>query len=71
LKYKWATIKGVSKLAPAQSCIKQYLFDQMRSPFMEIKPTDWATALLLPTHRFKKASAEQVWRDSKKNNRSW
>jgi len=66
----WSVIQGMSKLAPAQACIKQYLFDHVKSPFMKIHPNDWATAMLLPTHKFAKASAQTVWQESAKK-RSW
>lgn len=67
---KWEMIAGVSKLAPLQACIKQYRFDAVGSPFMEIKQQDWATAMLLPTQSFKKSSASTVWKDTL-TNRKW
>jgi hypothetical protein len=66
----WSVIQGVSKLAPAQACIKQYLFDHVKSPFLKIHPNDWATAMMLPTHKFAKASAQTVWQESAKK-RNW
>jgi hypothetical protein len=66
----WQTIKGISKLAPAQACIKQYLFSHVKSAYLPIDPIDWTTAMLLPTARFQGASKEAVWRDSAKR-RSW
>lgn len=66
LKYSWALIKNVARMLPAHACIKQYLFSHVQSAFLEIKPVDWATAALLPTHRFVGATAETVWRDSRR-----
>ena len=66
----WQSLKGISKMAPAQACVKQYLFSQVKSPFLEIRPTDWTTAMLLPTARFKKQTKEQVWSQTKQR-RSW
>jgi hypothetical protein len=63
---KWETIRGMSKLAPLQACIKQYRYDHVGSPFVDIKPSDWTTTMLLPVHSFKKSSADAVWRDTKK-----
>ena len=40
---------------------KHYLNDFVRSRFIEIQPSDWDTALFLPTERFKKANKKQVW----------
>jgi hypothetical protein len=67
----WEMIKGVSTLAPAQACIKQYRIDAMRSQFIEIPPSDWATAMILPSDAFQKATNTAVWRDSKRNFRGW
>lgn len=66
LMLKWDTITRMSKLAPLQACIKQYRFDHVKSPFVDIRPTDWTTMMLLPVHSFKKAGADAVWRDTKK-----
>ncbi len=70
MKINWQSLRGISKLAPAQACIKQYLFSQVKSPFLEIRPTEWTTAMLLPTARFRKQTNEQVWQQTKKI-RSW
>jgi hypothetical protein len=66
LKFSWSLISSVSKMAPAHACIKQYLFSHVKSAFLEIKPEDWATAALLPTHRFVGATDQQVWADSRR-----
>ena len=66
LQYSWALIARVAKMSAAHACIKQYLFTHVQSSFLEIKPNDWATAALLPLHRFVGASAETVWKDSRK-----
>lgn len=70
MKISWDQIKGLSSTAPAQACIKQYRFDHVKSPFLEIMPTDWATAMLLPTHRFVGENVQQIWQESAKL-RSW
>jgi hypothetical protein len=69
MKYTWGMIKDVAKMAPAQACVKQYLFSHVKSMFMEVPPTEWATAALLPTHRFVGATQEQVWKDSRRVSR--
>lgn len=66
LKFSWSLIRAVAKMAPAHACIKQYLFSHVKSSFLEIKPNDWATAALLPTHRFVGATDQQVWADSRR-----
>lgn len=71
MKFKWETIVGMSKLAAAQDCVKQYRFDHIKSPFLKIAPNDWATAMLLPLARFVKSNQNSVWAESNKIGRSW
>jgi hypothetical protein len=66
IQYSWQMIEGVSRYRLAQPCIKQYLIEQVRSPFRKIDSTDWATAMMLPVERFVGATKEQVWADSKR-----
>lgn len=64
LKFSWSMINGVSQFAPAQACVKHYLYPHVKSQFKAVNASDWATAMLLPVEQFHKASAAQVWRDS-------
>ena len=66
IKYSWALIDGVSRFAPAEPCVKQYLSGHVRSQFRQIYSEDWATAMLLPVERFVGASKQQVWAESRK-----
>lgn len=61
LQLSWGLIKGVSKLAPAAACVKQYLWDHIRSRFLEIPMKDWYTAVLLPVEGFVKANKTTVY----------
>jgi hypothetical protein len=70
MKLNWSNLKGASKLAPAQACIKRYLFEQVKSPFMKIDPVDWTTAMLMPLARFQGQTKETVWAESARK-RSW
>jgi hypothetical protein len=71
MKISWGQIQGLAGTALAQACIKQYRFDHVRSPFLEIKPTDWATAMMLPCHRFVGAPTISIWQQSSTLNRTW
>ena len=66
LKYSWQLIDGMSRFAPAQPCIKQYLIANVKTQFRQVNSDDWATAMLLPVERFVGASKQQVWADSQK-----
>lgn len=66
IKYSWELINGISRFAPAQPCVKQYLNAHVKSAFRQISSDDWATAMLLPVEKFVGASKQQVWSDSRK-----
>ena len=46
--------------------IKRYLYGYLRSMCLRIEPEDNLTAIMLPVQRFKKASDNRVWGDSRK-----
>ena len=61
MKMKWEVISGISKLGPLSNCIKQYRFDHVQSPFVEVPKEEWATAMMMPVHNFVGASASKIW----------
>jgi hypothetical protein len=66
LKLSWQLLSASSKFAAIQPCVKQYRFDQVRSPFKAVHSSDWVTAMLLPIEHFEKADKMQVWAESMK-----
>lgn len=64
IRYSWDLISGVAKFKLAQSCIKHYLKDHIKSQFIEIPPNDWHTAMMLPVESFVGANKKQVWKES-------
>jgi hypothetical protein len=66
LNLNFQTIKQMSYAVP---CVKSYLSSHVRSDFLNINPKEWDMALMLPTQRFEKKSAQEVWRDSLKKAR--
>ncbi len=66
LKISYEILKGASKYKYFKPCIKKYLFDHVRSPFLEIPPDEWDYTLMLPLDRFMKKNARAVWDESKK-----
>ena len=66
IRYSWDLIKGFSQLRAARPCVKRYLFDHVKSPFLYVDPIDWHTAMMLPLARFQGATKEQVWADSRR-----
>jgi len=46
--------------------VKRYLIEQVGSPFAEVNPEFWHTAVMLPVQRFVGARKERVWTESRK-----
>jgi hypothetical protein len=65
LKISYGILSNASKYRYFKPCIKQYLAAHVQSSYLNIEPTNWDSALMLPTEQFKKATREQVWKDSK------
>jgi len=56
-------LKRVRLIKPT---LKRYLNTRVKSDFRLIDADEWTVATLLPVARFKKASTNEVWRDSRK-----
>jgi hypothetical protein len=65
LKLSYRTIQAVSKMDIAKPCIKRYLFNHVRSRFIEVNADEWAIATFLPVENFVGASKSKVHRDSR------
>lgn len=66
LKISYDILKGSSKTRFFRPCVKRYLRSHVKSRFLKINAKEWDIALFLPLQRFQKATAEQVYRDSRK-----
>lgn len=66
LKISYEIIKQTSSLGIAQPCVKRYLTTHIRSNVIRVPPEDWVAAVFLPVAKFKKASQEAVWAESRK-----
>ena len=49
-----------------QPCVKKYLVDHVRTPFRVIDAEDMMTAVLLPVQKFRHATDNQVYADSRR-----
>jgi len=63
LEVSYSKVKGIGAVKPT---IHKYLAGYVRSRFRRVDADEFTIATLLPVHRFKKASASQVWSDSRK-----
>lgn len=58
-------LSKASRFRYFEPCVKHYLNEHVRSKFLRIEPQYWDVALMLPTEKFAKASAETVWSKSR------
>lgn len=65
IRMSYKILKKTASLKYFRPCVKQYLFNHVRSKFFYIAPNEWDIALFLNLARFQKATIEQVHRDSK------
>jgi hypothetical protein len=65
LKINYQILASASRFRYFKPCVKHYLADHVRSDYLNIEPTNWDSALMLPTEQFKKATSEKVWRESR------
>ena len=59
-------LQKASKMKYFKPCIKHYLKDHVRSRFALVEAPEWEIATFLPTADFQKASATQVYKDSRR-----
>ena len=60
----YSILSKASRFKYFKPTFKHYLSKHVRSRFIYISPSEWDIALMLPTQRFSKASASQVYTDS-------
>jgi hypothetical protein len=65
LKISYSVLNSASKYRYFKPCVKHYLWDHVQGNFLNVEPTNWDTALMLPTESFRKATRDRVWNDSK------
>ena len=66
LKLSYNILNSVTKYKAFKPTFKRYLTNHVRSRFIEISSAEWDIALMMPLQKFAKASASEVWRDSRK-----
>lgn len=66
LKINYQILKSTQKYSAFRPCFKHYLSGKVKSKIVRVDAPEWPIAMFLPTESFKKASKEQVWRESRK-----
>jgi hypothetical protein len=65
LRARYSLLQSASKLKYFKPCFKHYLTKHVDSRIAKVEPTEWEIALFMPTQRFQKATAAQVYKDSR------
>lgn len=65
LRISYDILSSASKYRYFKPCVKHYLWEHVRGNYLNIEPTNWDSALMLPTEQFRKATKDRVWRDSR------
>lgn len=66
LRVTYDILKSTKSLKEFRPCIKRYLNNQVRSKILTIQPSEWETALFLPTAVFRGAPINKVYSESVK-----
>lgn len=66
LKITYQLLKSAARFRLFAPCFKHYLFEHMRSKFVYVPPEEWDMSVFLPSEQFKKATKEEVWKDSRR-----
>lgn len=64
LQITYSVLSGASRYKEFAPCLKRYLFNHIRSSFIEIHSVEWEIALMLPVESFVGAGKEKIYRDS-------
>lgn len=63
----WKLISNAAKFPMIAPCVKMYLKSHVKSKFLKIPPADYYSAIFLPSEKFQKASAQEVWKKSSRS----
>lgn len=64
LKISYDILNSASKYRYFKPCVKRYLWDHVRSKYLNIEVRYWDAALMLPTERFQKKKKDYVFAQS-------
>ena len=65
VRISYRILKSASKYKAFKPTVKRYLYQHVRSQFLEIKSVEWDIALFLPLEKFKKSDKASIWSDSR------
>ena len=62
----YGMLQRTARMRYFKPCFKHYLSKHVKSQFAQVQAPEWEIATFLPTADFEKASAQQVYRDSRR-----
>lgn len=65
LQINYELLNGASRFKYFKPCVKHYLFTHVKSKYLQIEPKYWDIALMLPTEKFVKEEASDIWNISR------
>jgi hypothetical protein len=66
LRLRWSLLNNAAKFPGIEHCVKRYLYSHVKSRFLQINPTDWRKAIVLPIESFEKATMNKVYSDARR-----
>ncbi len=63
-KISYNYLKSASSLYEHKPCLKKYLYSHIQSKFLNIDPSEWDIAVLLPVESFEKSTKQKVFEES-------
>lgn len=61
----WGVLASQSKFPEVRPAVKRYLYSQVKSRFIKVKPEHWKASIFLPVSNFNNVSNQTVWRHSR------
>jgi hypothetical protein len=66
MKFNYDLLASAARFRLFRPCFKRYLYNQAKSSLIYVPPEEWNMTVFLPTENFKKATKEEVWKDSRR-----
>jgi hypothetical protein len=66
MKFNYDLLASAARFRLFRPCFKKYLYGQTNSSLIYVPPEEWNMTVFLPTENFKKATKEEVWKDSRR-----
>ena len=67
---RYRILSSVRKLRLYKPCFKHYLTTHIESRIAKVQPSEWEIAMFMQTQRFKKSTATNIYRESRRAIRS-